>query len=227
MGRSTMESALRAGSGAPDLKLIETCGWDGAGFGSRLPLHLARLARSAAMLGWDCDLQAVKAALFAAVGPEQVLRVRLTMDSHSTLVVTATPMPQVPVPIAAMPMIVSKPWRVGLAAQKLWSGDPWLSVKTTQRAAYDHARAHLPAGMDEMIFQNERGELCDGTITTVFFDRGAGLRTPPLACGLLPGVLRAQMAVPEEVLLATQAGQVQLWVGNSLRGLIPAVWVDI
>ena len=46
------------------------------------------------------------------------------------------------------------------------------------------------------------GEVCDGTITTVFFDRGKGLRTPPLTCGLLPGVLRADLAVPEEVLLA-------------------------
>ena len=86
------------------------------------------------------------------------------------------------------------------------------------------ARAALPAGLDEVVFLNERGEVCDGTITTVFFDRGAGMRTPPLACGLLPGVLRAELAVPEEVLLAGDLPKVRLWVGNALRGLIPAVW---
>ena len=67
--------------------------------------------------------------------------------------------------------------------------------------------------MEELIFLNERDEVCDGTITTVFFDRGQGMRTPPLTCGLLPGVLRAE-----------DLGQVRLWVGNSLKGLIPAVF---
>ena len=67
-----------------------------------------------------------------------------------------------------------------------------------------------------------------GTITTVFFDAGAGLRTPPLACGLLPGVLREEMLdtgqAREAVLRGEDLGRVRLWVGNSLRGLIPAVW---
>ena len=40
---------------------------------------------------------------------------------------------------------------------------------------------------------NERGEVCDGTITTVFARSGGGLVTPPLGCGLLPGVLRGEM----------------------------------
>jgi 4-amino-4-deoxychorismate lyase len=112
----------------------------------------------------------------------------------------------------------------GLAEERLFSGDPWLGVKSTRRAAYDAARAALLPGLDEVVFLNERGEVCDGSITTVFFDRGAGLRTPPLGCGLLPGVLRAEMAVPEEVLMARDLPKVRLWVGNALRGLIPAVW---
>ena len=64
----------------------------------------------------------------------------------------------------------------------------------------------------------------DGTITTVFFDRGQGLRTPPLTSGLLPGVLRAEIGCPEEVLLAQDLPQVRLWVGNAVRGLIPAAF---
>ena len=41
---------------------------------------------------------------------------------------------------------------------------------------------------------NERGEVCEGTITSVFVDIGDGaLLTPPLRCGLLPGVLRGEM----------------------------------
>ncbi|MFC3181023.1 aminotransferase class IV [Cypionkella sinensis] len=208
-----MESTLLAGAGAPDLKLIETLGWDGRRL-VRLPLHLARLARSAAALGWGCDLAVVEAALRAAV-PEAAARMRLTLDARGAVEVQAAVLPS-----------AKAEWRVGLAAERLTSGDVWLSVKSTRREAYDAARAGLAAGLDEVILCNERGEVCDGSITTVFFDRGHGLRTPPLACGLLPGVLRAEMAVAEEVLLARDLPLVRLWLGNSLRGLIPAVWVS-
>lgn len=204
-----MESALRQGAGDPDLRLIETMLWDGTRF-PRLALHMARLRRSAGLLGWPCG--DAEAALRGAHGAPA--RVRLTMDARGACDVTVSPLP----PGAGL-------WRVGLAAGRLASGDPWLAVKSTRRAAYDRARAALPAGLDEAIFVNERDEVCDGTITTVFFDRGAGMRTPPLPSGLLPGVLRADLACPEEVLAAADLPRVRLWVGNAVRGLIPAVWM--
>ena len=176
----------------------------------RLPLHLARLHRSAACLGWPCD-GAAASLLHAA--PETPARLRLTLDASGTIAVATAPLP------AAKPV-----WRLGLAAQRLTSTDRWLAFKSTHRPAYDAARAALPADLDEMIHLNERDEVCDGTITTVFFDRGCGLRTPPLSCGLLPGVLRAALNPPAEILPAADLPHVRLWVGNSLRGLIPAVW---
>ena len=204
-----MEGALRRGAG--DVRLIETLLWDGVRF-PRLDLHLARLAAGAAALAFACDRGAVQAALAAAVGGLP-LRVRLTLGAAGDVAVTVGPLPA-----------AKAEWRVGLAAARLSSDDPWLRVKSTRRAAYDAARAALPAGLDEVVFLNERGEVCDGTITTVFFDRGQGMRTPPLASGLLPGVLRAELGVPEEVLLARDLPGLRLWVGNALRGLIPAVW---
>jgi len=207
-----VEDALHAGAGDPGLTLIETLGWDGVAF-PRLDLHMDRLARSAARLGWACDPQAARAALQAAA-PTTAARMRLTLDARGQVQVQAAPLPP------------TKPhWRVGLAAQRLSSGDPWLTLKSSHRPAYDAARAALPEGLDEILLQNERGEVCDGSITTVFFDRGQGMRTPPLSCGLLPGVLRAEMAVPEETLAVGDLPHVRLWVGNSLRGLIPATWV--
>ena len=204
-----MESALRGRAG--DTRLIETLLWDGTRF-PRLALHLARLAAGAEALGFACDAGAVRDALAGAVA-DRPARVRLTLGPAGDCEVTVAPLPP-----------AKAEWRVGLAVERLASGDPWLRVKSTRRAAYDAARAALPVGLDEVVLCNERGEVCDGTITTVFFDRGAGMRTPPLTCGLLPGVLRAEMAVPEEVLLARELPQVRLWVGNALRGLIPAVW---
>ncbi len=213
-----MESALRAGGLAQDLRLIETLGWDGSRL-VRLDRHLDRLEQSARRLGWPCDREAARAALESAtatvteIGP---LRLRLTLDRAGRIEVTSAPL----APTAG-------PWRLGLAGARLASDDPWLTLKTTRRAVYDQARAALPEGCDEVIFLNERDEVCDGTITTVFFDDGTGLCTPPLASGLLPGVLRADLlegGAQEKILKARDLPQVRLWVGNSLRGLIPARW---
>ncbi len=200
-----MEGALREGGGEPGLRLIETMRWDGAAV-PRWPLHLARLRRSAGLLGWACPA-------VVPAGPAHPARLRLTLDGFGRVAWEVGALP----PAQAV-------WRLGLAAERLRSGDPWLSVKSTRRAAYDRARAALAPGLDEVVFANERGEVCDGSITTVFFDRGQGMRTPPLACGLLPGVLRAEMACPEEVLMAEDLPGVRLWVGNALRGLIAAEW---
>ena len=203
-----MESALREGGRQPDLRLIETMLWDGSA-APRWPLHLARLQRSAGLLGWDRpDVD--------ARGPDHPARLRLTLDrtGRAEWQISAPPTP-------------SPLWRVGLAGARLRSDDPWLTVKTTRRAAYDAARAALPAGLDEVIFLNERGEVCDGSITTVFFDRGQGMRTPPLSSGLLPGVLRTDLGCPEEVLSAADLPKVRLWVGNALRGLMPADFIFV
>ncbi len=205
-----MESALYDRAG---VQLIETLGWDGAAF-ARLPLHMARLATSAARLGFYCEVDRAQSALFAAVDTTPA-RIRLTLDSHGTIAVQTAPLPP------AKPI-----WTIGLAAQRLQSNDPYLQIKSTHRPAYDAARAKLPAGLDEVILLNELGQVCDGSITTLFFDRGQGLRTPPLSCGVLPGVLRTELDVPEEIALPADLPHLRLWVGNSLRGLIPARWAD-
>ena len=207
-----MESTLFQHAAANGVRLIETLGWDGAQL-VRLDGHLARLMQGAAMLGYLCDLDAARAAL-RAEGQGAPARLRLTMGAGGDIDVISVPMP------AAKPL-----WRVGLAEARLNSTDPYLRVKSTHRPAYDAARAVLPAGLDEVILLNERSEVADGTISTLFFDKGQGLRTPPLSSGALPGVLRAEIAAPEESLTADDLPNVKLWLGNSLRGLIPAVWI--
>lgn len=204
-----MEGALHH---APDLALIETALWDGRCC-PLLDRHLARLEVGAATLGWKLDPSLPT----AFIGPQGTpARLRLLLGPQGMTLETGA----VPKPIAL--------WRVGVATQRLASDDPWLRIKSTRRAAYDLARRTLPPDWDEAILLNERDEVCDGSITTVFFDRGAGMRTPPRSSGVLPGVLRAQMladGVIEEPLAASDLPHVRLWVGNALRGLSPAVLV--
>ncbi len=212
MAGGLVESALSERAGDPGLTLIETLGWNGVTF-PRLHLHLARLTRSAARLGWPCDRADAETALRRAA-PADPARMRLTLGAGGTLRVQANPQPP-----------TKAEWRLTLAPTRLLSSDPWLTLKSSHRAAYDAARAALSPDIDEAVFQNERGEVCDGTITTLFFDRGQGLRTPPLSCGLLPGTLRAELDLPEEILRTHDLPHVRLWVGNSLRGLIPCNFI--
>jgi len=48
-------------------------------------------------------------------------------------------------------------------------------------------------GCDEVIFLNKKGELTEGTRTTLFIELDGRLFTPALACGLLPGTLREEL----------------------------------
>ena len=195
-------------------RVIETLAWNGHQY-VRLQRHMARLDRTCAKLGYPLDAKSVLQSLQALpqCGP---LRVRLTVGAAGDIELTHAPL------AASAPV-----WRLALATPQLQADDAWLQVKTTHRALYDQVRAALPTGVEEVIFCNQHGEVCEGTITNVFFDAGQGLCTPPLRCGLLPGVLREELlalgACQEAVLHHDMLAGAQLWVGNSLRGLIPAV----
>ena len=194
----------------PDFHLIETLLWNGHA-PQRADLHLARMARGAAALGWAFDPDAALVLMQRGEVPE---RLRLALYRDRMELTTG------PVPATVAEFVLA------LSEVRLSSTDPWLVHKTSRRDAYDAARAAMPAGASEVILCNERGEVCEGSITTVFFDRGQGLRTPPLSCGLLAGVLRAEMIATgqatEEILRPEDLPHVHLWCGNALRGLVPA-----
>ena len=196
------------------MRIIETFGYHpGEGF-RRLERHFQRMAGSAEALGYAFDRAAAEGAL--QIESDAPLRCRLTLDAEGAFAFETAPF----VPVTGT-------WRIEIAPERLDSADPWLRHKTTRRAVYDRMRAGLAKGVDERVLLNEAGQVCDGTITTVFADLGAGLVTPPLTAGLLPGVLRAEMlesgqAVEGDLTPGDLADAQTLYVGNSLRGLIPA-----
>jgi para-aminobenzoate synthetase/4-amino-4-deoxychorismate lyase len=113
------------------------------------------------------------------------------------------------------------------------SGDPLLRHKTTRRAIYDKPREEAAKffGADEVIFRNERGELTEGSFTNIFVERNGMLLTPALSCGLLPGTLREELmaegSAREAVLTPRDlASGGNIYLGNSVRGLVPAEPVE-
>ena len=76
-----------------------------------------------------------------------------------------------------------------------------------------------------MVFEGVDGFVTEGSFTTLFAERGGTLVTPPLARGLLPGVLRERLieegvAVEAEVRAEDLAGT--FYIGNAVRGLVEA-----
>lgn len=179
--------------------------------------HLARLSRSARHFGFKLDLDAVHKALAEKGKGPAHLRVRLLLSEDGSVTVTGTPIPK-PNPGAVISFAVSP--------TTLDSREPFLAHKTTERQLYDREwqQFHDSVGADEVIYVNEKGELAEGSRTTIFVERDGQLLTPPLSAGALPGVLRADMLASGRVIEATLTlsdldAADAIYLGNSVRGL--------
>lgn len=205
---------------ARPVTLIETLLWAPDTGYTLLARHLDRMAASAAYFALPFDRQAIVTLLEAESFATAPMRVRLTLDASGPAV-TAVPLPPSP-----------DPFRFSIAPERLHAQSLWLMHKTTNRAFYDEPRqrAHAERGVDEVVFLNERDELTEGSITSLFIERGGILLTPPLSSGLLPGTLRAELIATgrahEQVLrLADLEAAEAIWLGNSVRGLLRAQWI--
>jgi para-aminobenzoate synthetase/4-amino-4-deoxychorismate lyase len=199
------------------LELIETLRCSpGEGF-VRGDLHLARMARSAAAFGFAFDRNVALRALHGvAADPPSALRVRLTLSEDGKFACTAMSLLQED---AAWTYVISP-----LAV----SADALSCHKTDWRDLYESEFARLTksSGCDEVIFLNERGEVAEGSRTNVFVARDGKLLTPPLSAGALDGCLRRALIEEgrcmEATLLPSDLADTEVYLGNSLRGLIPA-----
>ena len=184
--------------------------------------HLARLSASAHYFGFQFDQAAVVTAIEttrAALGTG-AFRMRVGLAQDGAVTVTTAPLTELAQPVG---LIVAGP---GTSADDLF-----LRHKTSIRSAYDAAwQAAEQRGAFDALFFNERGELTEGGRSNVFVRLAGRWYTPPLACGVLPGVMRAQiLADPvwdaqECVITAPMLAQAEeLMVCNALRGPLRAV----
>jgi para-aminobenzoate synthetase/4-amino-4-deoxychorismate lyase len=193
--------------------LIETMAFDPETGIALLERHLARMKASAELFGFAFDRHAARNELQAATFRlRRARRVRLALGRSGAIAIEVAPMPATP----------EGPVEVGIVPLPVDPTDFRLRHKTSDRAFHDRARA----GRFEILFTDPDGYLTEGSFTSVFVERDGMLVTPPLARGLLPGVLRADLidrglAVEGDVSPADLAGR--FFVGNALRGLIPAI----
>ncbi|WP_372593415.1 aminotransferase class IV [Actinotalea sp.] len=225
--------------------VFETCGVD-RGQAFALTRHLERLSRSARGLGLaepDLDLvrRGVAAVLEALPGAG---RVRITVTGG------IGPLGSDRAPSAQTVLVMAGPGSAVTSARAIRV--PWVrnersavvGLKTTSYAenVVAVAAAHA-AGADEAYLANTRGELCEGTGSNIFVERGGELLTPPLSSGCLAGITRALVLewaaqaglpvreahpgeLPFEVLDESIAGRAPLLLASSVRTVAPVVELD-
>ena len=119
--------------------------------------------------------------------------------------------------------------KVIFSDKKTDSSSRYLFHKTTLRRLYDEERAVFvdSRGYYEVLFINDKGEVTEGSYTNIFLQKQGRLLTPPVVCGLLPGVLRQYLlqeypqTVVEAVVTMKDLEQAEaIYVGNSVRGLV-------
>ena len=192
--------------------LIETMRFDPHDGLLRLDAHLARMKASAEAFAFAFDRHAARNDLQAATFRLRVpSRVRLLLAKSGAVAVevrSLLPDPSDPVEVRVVPLPVD-------------AQDFRLRHKTTDRAFYDQARG----GAFEVVFTTPQGDLTEGSFTNVFVPRDGVLLTPPLDTGLLGGILRNELIgegrAREAELRADDLGH-DFFIGNSLRGLLPA-----
>ncbi|MGA9600072.1 MAG: aminotransferase class IV [Methylocystis sp.] len=200
-----------------DFGLIETLLWTRQEGFFLLPEHFRRMGASASALGFAFDEPRLNSALEEAVAcaASERLRLRLVLAREGAHELSVEPIE---------PVVRETLWRVAVAKRRFSSAEPMLRHKTTRREIYEEELAR--SGADEVLFLNERDEVCEGARTNVFLAQGETLLTPPLASGLLPGTLRARLLAEgkarEDYLALEDLENSEFFMGNSVRGLVRA-----
>ncbi|AXF13389.1 aminodeoxychorismate synthase component I [Paraburkholderia caledonica] len=190
--------------------------------------HLARLSASAATLGFQFDAASIRAQIAercASLPAATPHRMRVALGKSGVTQITAAVL--VPLADSTVDVLLATDHDFG-ATQ---AGDLLLRHKTTHRAQYDRGWREAEAkGAFDTVFFNERGELTEGGRSNVFVKLAGRWWTPPLASGVLPGVMRsilleddsnlqaAEKVLTEADVLSAEA----LLVCNALRGALPA-----
>lgn len=199
-----------------DFRLIESLRLEN-GIYTLLDRHMARLSSSAGYFGFICNREKIRQALsdHAAQTPG-LCKVRLLLAADGGIEISSEILVE-----------SSGALRVAVSSIKVDSGHPMRYHKSTRREQLDAARSSRP-DCDEVLLLNEHGQLTEGSYHTLVLKMNGRLVTPPLTCGLLPGVMRGELLdngeIMEQILYPGDLDRAEeVWLINSVRGWRPAI----
>ncbi len=201
-----------------------------------LERHLARLLKSASILGFDTDANKICEVLqeHARLHIDEVRRVRMLVSRTGVITLTSelldAPSPSWSRPVANK-MFANKIFanetparKIAIANTPVDRHERALHHKTTRRAVYDTHRQQYPEAFDVLLWNQQR-ELTEFTYGSLVLEIDSQWFTPSLASGLLAGVLRAELIargeIIEQLLSLDDLQRAQsIWFINSVRGWV-------
>jgi len=197
-----------------DFELLESLRLENGQF-PLLHFHLERLAKSARFFKIAIDFIKLKQKLtgLADFYPHGLHKVRILIDHSGKTTLEC---------LAIKETVETK--SVYLAQMPIISQNDFLYHKTTNR---DLFRPFQKEGFFDCLLWNEKEEITEFTTGNVVLQMSGELLTPPLSCGLLPGVMRESLLrkkiIKEQTVTLNQLKQVdKIWYVNSVRG-----WVEV
>lgn len=204
----------------PPADIIETCLWTPKDGIVRGKAHKARMMKSAKALGYPFNPAQYDALTDGIKTETNDQHIRMTLSADGDLNLSQKDFVSLD-----RPKIMVSPHKLSKKVQ-------YSKHKISRRNFYDKERERLKAltGIDEVIFLNESGKLCEGSFTSIFIEKDGKLLTPALKTGILPGVLRAELLRSKKARTADLTeddllGAKNIYIGNSMRGLMPAALI--
>jgi para-aminobenzoate synthetase / 4-amino-4-deoxychorismate lyase len=208
----------------PEYEIFESLLWNNGFLFERD--HFDRLKRSARYFSYPYEnkkLQTLLTTLKIKLCGSLPQKVRVFIDNKGTFRWDASP--------AGKPTF-SEPVPTVLTVNPIDEKNPFLFNKTTYKPWYKNDAKIIGQGTCfDVIHINSLGNVSEGSRSNVFMKKGDMLYTPPVECGLLPGVLRNSLLrrgkCREALLTPNDLKKADIvYCGNSVRGLVRVKIID-
>ncbi|MFH1062822.1 MAG: aminodeoxychorismate synthase component I [Candidatus Omnitrophota bacterium] len=206
----------------PDFKLIETMLWrKKCGF-YLLEHHLNRLKRSAKFFEYPYSEKAILQnlnKLTLTLNKQWPYKIRLLLDQSGEIILD---------PAVILNKKTDLKHRIMLSEKHTDSADIFLYHKTTNRELYTSEYEKCKQlGFFDLIFCNEKNQITEGAVSNIFIKKQGIYYTPPIKCGVLPGVFRTYLINQKKLKLQEKILYLQdlktadaIYCTNAVRGLV-------
>ncbi len=181
--------------------------------------HLLRMKSTAEYFLFHFDEKAILKKLFSLLKKldnKKSFKLKITLRKYGDISFNISELPTFPDKI-----------KIILSHSRINSQNKFQYFKTTNRKLYDEEYLKFSAkGFFEIIYLNENNEVTEGSITNIFLKRRGIIFTPPINCGILPGVyrnhlLRNSFDIKEKKIFINDLIEAdEIFLTNSVRGQI-------
>lgn len=208
----------------PEFKLLESWLYDSKTGHFLLDAHLARLQKSADILGFSFadnlirqDIKRLEKYLLS----NTAYKIRLVLMKQGAFQLTFNPITNNQNQCRKLSVILYEDGCVQ-------SQEILLKHKTTDsqvRCFFNKIKQIFAADYDDVIFMNENGHITESSKANIFIELNNQILTPPVDAGLLPGTMRAKILqenkniIEKNVTKKDFMAATRIWLTNSVRGM--------